>query len=432
MIRIVLLAIALIYGFSNSVSGNINAPFRPGKDYALFFAVNKYKNLEDLKNPITEANKLAEKLADEYEFQTEVVENPTRKAIKEKLEYYRDQFEKGNFDVEGQLFIFFTGHGIFEKESNNGFFIPGDGEPDDLQATAIPYSYWRPFIDRINCRHILVAIDACYSGTFDQKVTMKSGDTENDPVFKRPKELNEKERLIQNHQEHITRLYLASSAIEKTPDKSNFTKKLFKALDEGGHRDGLLTAGEIFELYLKSVRPTPIFGEFGKDEAGSNYLFFPEEAKEVIAISKAEKEKVDAYQSEIEVWEAARKDNTIPAYERYLQKFPEGVFVTAAKAEMDRLGAEYILSGNRLFDKRDGQTYKTIMVEGKMWMAQNLNINVEGSYCYKDKDKDKDVNCEKYGRLYTWEVAKEACPKGWHLPSDEEWREMAENAGGIF
>ena len=84
MIRIILLAIALIYGFSNSVSGNINAPFRPGKDYALFFAVNKYKNLEDLKNPITEANKLAEKLADEYEFQTEVVENPTRKAIKEK------------------------------------------------------------------------------------------------------------------------------------------------------------------------------------------------------------------------------------------------------------------------------------------------------------------------------------------------------------
>ena len=255
---------------------------------------------------------------------------------------------------------------------------------------------------------------------------MKSGDTENDPVFKRPKELNEKERLIQNHQEHITRLYLASSAIEKTPDKSNFTKKLFKALDEGGHRDGLLTAGEIFELYLKSVRPTPIFGEFGKDEAGSNYLFFPEEAKEVIAISKAEKEKVDAYQSEIEVWEAARKDNTIPAYERYLQKFPEGVFVTAAKAEMDRLGAEYILSGNRLFDKRDGQTYKTIMIEGKMWMAQNLNINVEGSYCYKDKE----VNCEKYGRLYTWEVAKEACPKGWHLPSDEEWREMAKYYGG--
>ena len=32
MIRIVLLAISLIYGAFNSVSGNINAPFRPGND----------------------------------------------------------------------------------------------------------------------------------------------------------------------------------------------------------------------------------------------------------------------------------------------------------------------------------------------------------------------------------------------------------------
>ena len=126
-------------------------PFRQGKDYALFFAVDKYKNLDDLKNPIDEAKKLAKKLALEYEFKTEVVENPTRKTVKEKLEFYRDQFKNGNFDPNGQLFIFFTGHGIFEKESNNGFFIPADGDPDDLVFTSIQYSYWRPFINNFNC-----------------------------------------------------------------------------------------------------------------------------------------------------------------------------------------------------------------------------------------------------------------------------------------
>lgn len=31
------------------------------------------------------------------------------------------------------------------------------------------------------------------------------------------------------------------------------------------------------------------------------------------------------------------------------------------------------------------------------------------------------VNCQKYGRLYTWDAALKACPDGWHLPSDEEW-----------
>ena len=28
-----------------------------------------------------------------------------------------------------------------------------------------------------------------------------------------------------------------------------------------------------------------------------------------------------------------------------------------------------------------------------------------------------------YGRLYTWEQAMKVCPSGWHLPSDEEWKE---------
>jgi uncharacterized protein (TIGR02145 family) len=34
------------------------------------------------------------------------------------------------------------------------------------------------------------------------------------------------------------------------------------------------------------------------------------------------------------------------------------------------------------------------------------------------------INGGIYGRLYTWEAALQACPDGWHLPTDEEWLEM--------
>ena len=50
-------------------------------------------------------------------------------------------------------------------------------------------------------------------------------------------------------------------------------------------------------------------------------------------------------------------------------------------------------------------------------MAENLNYDAKSSRCYKDKPE----NCEKYGRLYTWEEAMKACPSGWHLPSYKEW-----------
>lgn len=72
-------------------------------------------------------------------------------------------------------------------------------------------------------------------------------------------------------------------------------------------------------------------------------------------------------------------------------------------------------------DPRDGQTYRTIKVEGREWFAQNANYKIDGhSWCYEDKDS----YCERSGRLYDLEGARQACPNGWHLPRDREWQDM--------
>ena len=64
--------------------------------------------------------------------------------------------------------------------------------------------------------------------------------------------------------------------------------------------------------------------------------------------------------------------------------------------------------------------------DGKIWMAQNLNFDVGEDCWHYDNDPD---NGKKYGRLYTWDAAKRACPPGWHIPSDDEWWEMAKHYG---
>jgi uncharacterized protein (TIGR02145 family) len=89
-------------------------------------------------------------------------------------------------------------------------------------------------------------------------------------------------------------------------------------------------------------------------------------------------------------------------------------------------------SGSTFTDPRDGKVYQTIVIGDQEWMAENLAYAPSsGNYWAYDND---DANVETYGYLYDWQTALNACPEGWHLPTDDEWTELTdylgENAGG--
>lgn len=95
-------------------------------------------------------------------------------------------------------------------------------------------------------------------------------------------------------------------------------------------------------------------------------------------------------------------------------------------------------------DDRDGKFYQVTQIGDQYWMAENLNYGnyvstgtgqsnneIIEKYCYDNEE----ANCEIYGGIYSWwemtlytsqiiDPVQGVCPSGWHIPSDDEWKEL--------
>ncbi len=76
-------------------------------------------------------------------------------------------------------------------------------------------------------------------------------------------------------------------------------------------------------------------------------------------------------------------------------------------------------------DERDGTRYPIRTYGRAVWLGANLQARTPLSFCYENAAD----NCKKYGRLYQWAGAQRACPKGWHLPSADEWETLLSHLG---
>ncbi|MEP0987879.1 caspase family protein [Ekhidna sp.] len=203
------------------------------KYYALIIGINEYQDdeIQDLDNPINDAEQLAGVLTYHYSFDQEnvtVLENPTREDIIKSLDRLTTTVtEKDN------LLIFYAGHGIWNEQLNQGYWLPSDASLDSK-------SYWlsnstlRDYVGGINSKHTLLISDACFSGGILKERAVFGNSRAVLEVYKLP-----------------SRKAMTSGTLKTVPDESVFIEYLVKNLVN--NQSPLLSADQLFRYFKTAV-----------------------------------------------------------------------------------------------------------------------------------------------------------------------------------
>ncbi len=237
-------------------------------DMALIFATDQYDNWKDLSNPINDARTIAKELRETYGFQVEILENNNIQDILIKLREYASKV----YLEDDQLFIFFAGHGHYDQLLGDGYIVGKDSKNNDPANTSyLSYSVLGRALNNLPTKHVFLTLDVCFGGTFDAKLASSSRGYEEMYA-----EISRSE-FASRRLKYKTRKFLTSGGKEYVPDgrpgmHSPFAHKFIEALRTNGGKDRILTLSEILNV-VSTINPAPHFGDFGDNEAGSDFIF---------------------------------------------------------------------------------------------------------------------------------------------------------------
>ena len=445
-----------------------------GKSWFFGIGINDYQHFPSLNNAVRDVKAILEVLQERYdinEAETLTDGQATRRNILRKLEKLSKKV-----GPDDKLLVYFSGHGYLSR-GGLGFWVPADAEKgysDDY----IPNSRLRDFLIEIPSRHILLVSDACFSGAlFSKGPTRRLPEAEeilegkisrygfcsgrsNEEVYDGPSGGHSPfagsilETLRENTALRLRVSLLAEQVMSRTATQYRQLPHhgpLFDVGDKGGQyifrlRNATpawqaawaaiegLPEDSISQLNAKILRldeyaeqfpdAQNIGQSFGLNEQLEYKREFLMAGNYLSRLRRFARKDTPYRQQALERIEELKKGYTQAAEP---EPEPQAIQPKKQPSQKKAPAPRPKSTSNTFTDPRDGQVYRTVELNGKRWLAQNLNFDVgEGCWFYDDDPK----NGEKYGRLYTWEAAKKACPPGWRLPTDEEWTALHDKYGG--
>lgn len=243
--------------------------------YALVIGCDKFQNWNPLDNALNDAKSIADTLTNLFDFKTKLLPNPTLSEIYKALYEYNNLLRE-----DDQFLLYIAGHGYYDTTIyHDGFIVTNDSRSltaDTFLTSYIPFNQLRIITDNFKSKQVMVLLDVCFSGAFDNSEDMLSGNMNYNLASKLDNNAVNK-KLQMTTRKYIT----AGSSTEKVPDNFNdghspFAWFLLDGLRRAAKEKKYLTSGMLFKYIQSYLEDTvPLQSGFGKDQLrlGSEFIF---------------------------------------------------------------------------------------------------------------------------------------------------------------
>ncbi|NME71608.1 caspase family protein [Flammeovirga aprica] len=249
--------------------GMIHDELTQSNQYALIIGSNKYDGKPmwpDLDNAENDARSIEKVLSSKYNFKTTLLLSPKREQVEKSILSFQDKLKE-----EDRFLIYIAGHGDFDEENfDDGFLVFKDSKTtrkDPTRNTYLQYRKLNGMLNALKARHVAIVLDVCFGGSFNTQLRSKQkfrGKIEEEIITA---------KFLKNKMNKTTRVYLTSGALERVADgidgHSPFCKAVLEFLEEDTHQ--LFTLSDLHQQTKRAVSES-LYGSFGKDELGSEFI----------------------------------------------------------------------------------------------------------------------------------------------------------------
>lgn len=280
---------------------------RGGKNYLFVIGIDKYQHWPVLYNAVRDARDFIEVLIAQYQFEEEDVHCLYDERATENNIYQEIRALKREITPEDNLLVYYSGHGYYDEDFDEGHWIPVDAHPGS-EDRYISNANIIKRINAIDAHHILLVVDSCFSGS-----------------------LVVANRSVMVDEHYRSRRIFSSGRLEAVSDgrpgeNSPFASLLLTRLKR--NTEQAVTTTDLIQYVKKTItgrsRQAPVDGRIqnSKDEGGE-FIFHLRVSEE-------------------DLWKNVQQENSVAAYENYLNYYPDGLFVSAARSNLLKLKEEEI------------------------------------------------------------------------------------------